>query len=95
LLVSHLLKEAVKLYIYLRQQLRSDPDVYVLITSYKNEMDGISRTAIAFVDEYVGKSSHLLDFQKITGQLRELGVVLGDRIRREEAELYPLYTNQY
>jgi hypothetical protein len=28
-------------------------------------------------------------------QLREIGLVLGDRIRREESELYPLYHDHY
>lgn len=95
LLVGHLLKEAIKLYIYLRQQLRSDEGAYALITSYKSEMDGISRIAMAFVDAYSGKARHELDFPTVIGQLRELGVVLGDRIRREEAELYPLYHDRY
>ena len=95
LLVAHLLKEAVKLYIYLRQKLRNDESAYSLVTSYKSEMDGISRIAMLFVDEYTAKPIHSIDFNQLTTQLREIGLVLGDRIQREESELYPLYHDQY
>lgn len=95
LLVTHLLKEAVKLYIYLRQNLKSDEHTYALVTSYKSEMDGISRIAMAFVDEYVAKPTHDINFSQLTIKLREIGLVLGDRIRREESELYPLYHDLY
>lgn len=95
LLVAHLLKEAVKLYIYLRQKLKGDESAYSLVTSYKSEMDGISRIAMAFVDEYTAKPAHQIDFHQLTLQLREIGLVLGDRIRREESELYPLYHDHY
>jgi regulator of sigma D len=95
LLVSHLLKEAVKLYIYLRQKLKGDEGSYYLVTSYKSEMDSISRTAMAFVDEYSLREPGDLDYAKLSKQLQDIGVVLGDRIRREEAELYPLYHDFY
>jgi regulator of sigma D len=95
LLVAHLLKEAVKLYIYLRQKLKVDDSAYSLVTSYKSEMDGISRVAMAFVDEYTEKPVHQIDFHQLTQQLREIGLVLGNRIRREESELYPLYHDHY
>lgn len=95
MLVAHLLKEAVKLYIYLRQKFRGDEGVYHLVTSYKNEMDGISRVAMSFVDEYTAKPIHEIDFFQLSARLREIGLVLGDRIRREEMELYPLYHDYY
>lgn len=95
LLVAHLLKEAVKLYIYLRQKLKGDESAYSLVTSYKSEMDGISRVAMAFVDEYIAKPTHQIDFNQLAVQIREIGLVLGDRISREESELYPLYHNHY
>ncbi len=50
MLVAHLLKEAVKLYIYLRQKMKDDESAYQLVTAYKSEMDGISRVAMDFVD---------------------------------------------
>lgn len=95
LLIAHLLKEAVKLYIYLRQKLRYDESTYRLVTGYKSEMDGISRVAMEFVDEYSAKPPEQIDFALLAVRLREIGQVLGDRIRREEAELYPLYHDHY
>ncbi len=95
LLVSHLLKEAVKLYIYLRQQFKEDPAIHSLVTSYKLEMDGIGRVAMAFVDGYLSTPADKVDFSEMSAKLGDLGKVLGDRIRREEAELYPLYSANY
>ena len=95
LLISHLLKEAVRLYIYLRQKLRYDESTYRLVTGYKSEMDGISRVAMEFVDEYSAKTPKEIDFVLLAARLKEIGQVLGDRIRREEAELYPLYHDHY
>ncbi|MDP3229582.1 MAG: hemerythrin domain-containing protein [Acidovorax sp.] len=95
LLVAHLLKEAVKLYIYLRQKLKDDEGVYQLVSAYKSEMDGISRIAMEFVDEYTKKSVYEIDFIQLSSRLKEIGWVLGDRIRREESELYPLYHDFY
>ena len=95
LLTSHLLKEAIKLYIYLRQRLKSDPASYQLISGYKLEMDGITKVAMAFIDEYSEMPPKQVDFAVLNQRIAEIGRVLGDRIRREEAELYPLYHDHY
>ena len=91
LLVAHLLKEAVKLYIYLRQNFKGDDVAYGLVTGYKKEMDGIGRVAMDFIDTYVDTPEHAIDFPVLQSTLNEIGKVLADRIRREEAALYPLY----
>ena len=95
LLVAHLLKEAIRLYIYLRQQFKADAAMHGLVTSYKVEMDGIGRVAMGFIDTHLNASAGTVDFSTLTAQLSALGKVLGDRIRREEAELYPLYNASY
>lgn len=95
MLTAHLLKEAIKLYIYLRQKLKNDPASYQLITGYKTEMDGISKVAMQFVDDFSTLRSAPINFVELNARLAELGRVLGDRIRREENELYPLYHDQY
>lgn len=95
LLVAHLLKEAVKLYVYMRQMLRDDEVTHALVTSYKKEMDGIGRVAMAFVDGYMAKTPDQIDFTQVVSELHEIGKVLGDRIRREENELYLLYHDAY
>ena len=58
-------------------------------------MDGISRAAMEFVDEYSAKKTGQMDFVLLGSRLRDIGLILGDRIRREEAELYPLYHDDY
>ncbi len=85
----------MKLYIYLRLRLRDDESTYRLVTVYKSEMDGISRAAMEFVDEYSAKKTGQIDFVQLSSRLRDIGLILGDRIRREEAELYPLYHDDY
>lgn len=95
LLTAHLLKEAIKLYIYLRQKLKNDPASYQLISGYKIEMDGITKVAMAFIDDYSDKTAKPIDFTLLNERLAEIGRVLGDRIRREENELYPLYHDDY
>jgi hypothetical protein len=94
-LVAHLLKEAVKLYIYLRQSLKDDENTYQLVTTYKSEMDGISRVVMKFVDDYSEKSLIGVDYGQLSIRIKEIGWLLGDRIRREESELYPLYHDLY
>lgn len=95
ILVAHLLKEAVKLYIYLRQSLKDDENAYQLVTTYKSEMDGISRVVMKFVDDYSEKSLIGVDYAQLSIRIKEIGWLLGDRIRREESELYPLYHDLY
>jgi regulator of sigma D len=95
LLTAHLLKEAIKLYIYLRQRLKNDAASYQLISGYKIEMDGITKVAMAFIDDYSDKTAKPVDFTLLNQRLAEIGRVLGDRIRREENELYPLYHDDY
>ena len=91
LLIAHLLKEAVRLYIYLRQQFKHDAAVYARVTAYKREMDGIGKVAMEFIDTHLKQPDDVIDFAQLRASLHDLGRVLGDRVRREEAELYPLY----
>lgn len=91
LLADHLLKEAVRLYIYLRQQFKENVAAYQLVTTYKKEMDGIGAVAMRFIDEHSRQAPEKFDFPGIRRQLRQMGEVLGDRIYREEHELYRLY----
>lgn len=95
MLIGHLLKEAIRLYIYLRQQFKADAVTHGLVTSYKVEMDGIGRVTMGFIDTHLNASAETVDFPALTAQLSDIGKVLGDRIRREEAELYPLYNDSY
>lgn len=89
-LTDHLLDEAVRLYVYL-QKTQEDDDSITLIRSFRSEMDGIGRTVIKVLDRFedVAKSGALQEL--FENEWRGIGVVLGDRIAREEKTLYPLY----
>ncbi len=93
LLVPHLLEEAIRLYTYLRQELktRGDANSYQLVNGYKSEMKGIGDAAVHFVETYNTAANDAIDFEQVRASLHEIGHLLGDRIRREESELYPLY----
>jgi len=93
LLVPHVVKEAYKVYTYLRQTLkaRGDMDAYQRVNGYKAEMGHIGEAAIQFIDTYTQAQDDDIDFEQVRSALREIGVLLGDQIRREEADLYPLY----
>lgn len=95
LLVAHLLKEAVKLYIYLKQRLKEDESAYLLVTAYKNEMDKISWVLMKLINDYSVRSLDGIDYAQLSVRIKEIGWLLGDRIRREECELYPLYHDLY
>ena len=93
MLTDHLLKEGAKLYCYLQRNLDYDEDTYSLFRNFKTEMGGIGKAAFAFVARY----ANLINLQTPTQQAafkaeyEAIGAVLVDRIKREEAQLYPLY----
>jgi len=93
LLVPHLLEEAMRLYTYMRQEFktRGNADAYQLVNGYKSEMKGIGDAAVQFIDTYSAIADDAIDFRQVCTSLQEIGHLLGDRIRREESELYPLY----
>lgn len=93
LLVPHVVKEAYKVYTYLRQTLRQkgELEVYQRVNAYKSEMGRIGDAAIRFIDTYSDADDETIDFPQVRAALHEIGQLLGDRIRREEADLYPLY----
>lgn len=93
LLVPHLMQESIKLYTYLRQELKAqgNQQAYQMVNGYKSEMGGIGDAAMRFVQAYTDTANAYIDFAQVRVALGEIGRLLGDRIRREEAELYPLY----
>ncbi|GAB1387502.1 hypothetical protein MASR1M59_26500 [Melaminivora sp.] len=94
LLVPHLMEEAMRLYTYLRQELRSRGDAqgYQLVNGYKTEMGAIGDAAMRFIQNYAStEDTAPIDFAQVRASLQQIGHLLGDRIRREESELYPLY----
>lgn len=94
-LQGHLLTENIKLYIYLDHMLSGDEMNASLIKEFRHEMDVIAKAALRFLSKYeaIGVDKDLApSFAK---DFAEIGRVLGQRIKREEEVLYPLYLPAY
>lgn len=92
---AHLLVENVRLYIFLERSFANDETSYELIRSLRREMDGIARTALAFLEKYetIG-----IDKDVETSFARDvdtIGTILMHRIDSEEQALYPLYLDSH
>lgn len=92
---SHLLIENVRLYIYLEHQLADDAASHQLIHDFRHEMDGIGKAVVGFLAKYKDLSVDANLVASFGRDLEAVGKVLVDRIRREEATLYPLYLPAY
>lgn len=92
---AHLLTENVRLYIFLERSFADDETSYELIRGLRREMDGIARTALAFLEKYetIG-----IDKDVETSFARDvdaIGKILMHRIDSEEQALYPLYLDSH
>lgn len=92
-LQDHLLDEAVRLYVYLQRAVEDEASEE-LIRGFRTEMERIGRVVVKTLDrfEHLEGSAQLQEL--FENEWRSLGVVLGDRIAREEKTLYPLYRQQ-
>lgn len=87
LLCQHLKNEDEKLYPYLKQKSKNDPKIKKMIAEFVEEMKKATQFCQAFFNKYAisgGGIEFFRDFEK----LYEL---LQNRIRKEEAILYPVY----
>lgn len=91
-LQGHLLTENVRLYIYLEHQLAGDPSSFALIHEFRQEMDGIGKALATFLRKYQNLAAEPGLAPAFVDELAGVGKVLVERIQREEATLYPLYT---
>lgn len=90
-LMDHLLKENVRLYVYLEHLLAQDPASHRLIREFRHDMDAIGRTVVAFLTKYKSVASQPELAAGFAAELAAIGEVLAARIRREEDTLYALY----
>ena len=90
-LQDHLLKENVRLYVYLEHVLQGDPVSRQLMHEFRHEMDGIGRVVVGFLGKYreIGIHPELAD--EFAKDFAAIGAALVARIRREEDTLYPMY----
>lgn len=89
---DHLLKENVRLYVYLEHLLAGDPTSHELMHGFRHEMDGIGRAVVGFLTRYKEIGLHPEAAGKFATDLAAIGEALVARIRREEDTLYPMYS---
>lgn len=92
---DHLLTENVRLYVYLEHALVQDPVSHALIHEFRREMDGIGKAVLNFLAKYRELERQPDLVHTFGDDLYAVGKVLAERIRREEAMLYPLYLPAY
>lgn len=89
---GHVLKENVRLYVYLKHNLQSDEDSLAIMQEFAHEMHQIGRAVTDFLHRYT-KVEQWDDAQwaVFSRDLDAIGKVLTRRIETEENTLYPLY----
>lgn len=94
-LQSHLLTENLLLYVYLDHCLAADETNSELIRGFRHEMDQIGKVAMRFLKKYeaIGVDKDLAP--SFAEEFATIGQVLGERIKKEETVLYPLYLPHY
>lgn len=90
-LQGHLLKENVKLYVYLEHALAGDAISHELMHGFRHEMDRIGKAVVDFLERYRALAEHPDWRDDFCRELEGIGKVLVDRMRNEEGNLYPLY----
>lgn len=96
LIQSHILKENLRLYAYLQQNLVHHEDSYHIFSDFRREMDQISRPILRFLGRFneisdmsdTALAQFMLDLNNTLNSVHE-------RMHREEAVLYPLYQASY
>lgn len=94
-LLTHLLKENVRFYIYLEHALAGDASSHALVHQFRHEMDGIGKAVIAFLAKYADLAKNPELVKSFRADLATVGGVLVQRVRNEEENLYPLYLPAY
>ena len=90
-LQKHLLSEKVRLYIYLEHMLANDPERAMLMHDFRQEMDGIGRTAVTALRKYAAINRDPGLVKTFESDFQALGQVLVQRIKAEEDHLYTMY----
>ncbi|MBV35025.1 MAG: hypothetical protein CMP47_06140 [Rickettsiales bacterium] len=89
---AHLLKENVKFYVYLEQNLTDDASSMQLVKDFRNEMNDIAQAVIKFCKRYSKPIKMSVLQEHFPQEYQQVGEVLTHRVSLEENELYTLYT---
>ncbi len=92
---SHLTMEGVRLYAYLERELARDQANQALVHDFREEMDGIGQSVLGFLAKYAELARNPALAESFGRDLEAVGKVLTQRIQREEAVLYPLYSRSH
>ncbi len=92
MIMDHLLKENVRLYVYLEHLLANDSVSHQMMHGFRHEMDGIGRVVVGFLEKYKTIGQHPELAESFSTDLRGIGEALVARIKREEDILYPMYS---
>ncbi len=87
----HILKENLKLYIYLTHAITNDQKSLDTIRELKSEMQKIGRAVNKFLEHYSQLPWTEEQKNSFPEEFNTTGSILLDRIEREEKILYPLY----
>lgn len=91
LLRSHLLKENIKLYVYLQHVLAVDEENISLMQGFRSEMKGIGRAVTGFLHKYNDPDWNIELRTSFGDEFNRILEILGKRIKMEETVLYTLY----
>lgn len=89
---GHVLKENVRLYVYLKHSLQSDENSLAVMQEFAREMHQIGQAVTGFLQKYTQVSQwDDAQWDVFDRDLGAVGKVLTRRIETEENTLYPLY----
>lgn len=92
-LEGHLLNENVRLYAYLEQQFRNQPENLQLVKDFRKEMRGIASAVTKFIKYWREAGVTAATSDAFMQEYQTIVNVLGKRINAEEKHLYPLYNS--
>jgi hypothetical protein len=95
ILITHLRKESIDLYMYLEFVVikADETDTRETFRSFRLEMKNISIKVSSILHHYENTPVTDQTVEKFLIDFKELGEILVDRIQREEKILYPIYIN--
>ncbi len=89
---SHILKENVKFYVYLEQNLADDAHSLDIIKEFRRDMNGIANAVIKFCRKYNEPKLSAELAAEFEEDYNNIGSALTKRVTLEERDLYILYS---
>jgi regulator of sigma D len=90
-LTDHLVSEGIRLYVYLKQSLKEEPEIQAQMRHFATEMHGIGAAVMKYLDAVRDIAVEPYQRAGFIEQWDQIGGTLVQRIQREEKVLYPMY----